>query len=114
MGEIYGIVWREKESWWKNEDIEKVVKDKKVAQKKWKESQLQEDKVFVRVVWRQESTLSPSFFNIAIDVMAEEVREAVPWSMLFADDITLCAESREDLSAHKLEAWELQVKSLKT
>ena len=70
MGEIYGIVWREKESWWKNEDIEKVVKDKKVAHKRWEESQLQEDKAFVRVVWHQESTF---FFNIVIDVMAEEI-----------------------------------------
>ena len=73
MGEIYGIVWGERESWWKNEDIEKVVKNKKVAHKRWEESQLQEDKAFVRVVWHQESTLSPFFFNIVIDVMAEEI-----------------------------------------
>ena len=47
MGEVYGIVWREKESWWKNEDIEKVVKDKKVAQKRLEKSQLQEDIKFL-------------------------------------------------------------------
>ena len=49
------------------------MKDKKVAHKRWEESQLQEDKAFVRVVWHQESTLSPFFFNIVIDVMAEEI-----------------------------------------
>ena len=46
------------------------MKDKKVAHKRWEESQLQEDKAFVRVVWHQESTF---FFNIVIDVMAEEI-----------------------------------------
>ena len=51
----------------------------------------------MRVVWRQELTLSPSFFKIVIDVMADEVRKVVPWSMLFTDDITLCVESKEDL-----------------
>lgn len=39
-----------------------------------------------------------------MDVIIEEVKEAVPWSILYADDIVLCAESREDLEM-KLERW---------
>ena len=36
-----------------------------------------------------------------MDVMTEEVREAVPWSILYADDILLCAETLE----MKLDRW---------
>ena len=58
----------------------------------------------VRVGLHQGSALSPFLFNIVMDVITEEVREAVPWSILFADDIALSAESREDLET-KLERW---------
>ena len=36
----------------------------------------------VNVGLHQGSALSPFIFNIVIDVMTEEVREAVPWNML--------------------------------
>ncbi|XP_068203584.1 uncharacterized protein [Palaemon carinicauda] len=32
-----------------------------------------------------------------IHVVTKEVKEAVPWSILYPDDISLCAERREDL-----------------
>ena len=58
----------------------------------------------VNVGLHQGSALSPFLFNIVMDVMTQEVREAVPWSILYADDIVLCAERREDLEM-KLESW---------
>ena len=44
LGETSGIVWEEKEGWWWDEDIEKVVKGKKEAKKRWEESQSNEDR----------------------------------------------------------------------
>ena len=60
----------------------------------------------VRVGLHQGSVLSPFIFNIVMDVMTEGVREAVPWSMMYADDIVLCGESRGELEA-KLERWRM-------
>ena len=53
----------------------------------------------VEVGLHQGSALSPLLFALCVDVLTEEVREEAPWSMLYADDIVLCAESREDLQA---------------
>jgi len=39
-----------------------------------------------------------------MDMATESVRELAPWSMLFADDIVLCAESK-DAVASKLSSW---------
>ena len=58
----------------------------------------------VKVGLHQGSALSPFIFNIVMDVMTREVRETVPWSIMYADDIVLCAENREDLEAN-LERW---------
>ncbi|XP_066965751.1 uncharacterized protein [Macrobrachium rosenbergii] len=44
LGETSGIIWEERESWWWEEDIGKVVKDKKEAKKRWEESQSVEDR----------------------------------------------------------------------
>ncbi|XP_064088416.1 uncharacterized protein LOC135202894 [Macrobrachium nipponense] len=52
----------------------------------------------------QGSALSPFIFNIVIDVMSKDVREAVPWCILYADDIVLCSEGREELE-ERLERW---------
>ena len=62
----------------------------------------------------QGSSLSPYLFNIKMDVVTEGVREHAPWSMLFADDIILCDETREGLE-RKLERWreELEGRGLK-
>ena len=37
-------------------------------------------------------------------VINQDLRETLPWGILYADDIVLCAERREDLEV-KLERW---------
>ena len=58
----------------------------------------------VSVGLHQGSALSPFLFNVVMDVLTEGVREAVPWTIMYADDIVLCAERREELE-EKLERW---------
>ena len=62
------------------------------------------DSLEVKVGLHQGSTLSPFLFNVVMEVMTENVREIAPWSMMYADDVVLCAESKEGLE-QKLEAW---------
>ena len=38
------------------------------------------------------------------DRMTDEIREEAPWTMMFADDIVICSESKEQVEA-KLESW---------
>ncbi|RZB98883.1 LINE-1 retrotransposable element ORF2 protein [Glycine soja] len=52
----------------------------------------------------QGSTLSPYLFTLILDVLTEQIQEIAPRCMLFADDIVLLGESREDLN-ERLETW---------
>ena len=36
--------------------------------------------------------------------MTDDIREEAPWIMMFADDIVICSESKEQLE-EKLESW---------
>ncbi|KAK3516670.1 hypothetical protein QTP70_021990 [Hemibagrus guttatus] len=58
----------------------------------------------VEVGLHQESALSPFLFAIVMDQLSEEVRQASPWTMMFADDIVICSESREQVEEN-LERW---------
>ena len=58
----------------------------------------------VKVGLHQGSTLSPFLFNIVMEVMTDGVRERAPWCMMYADDVVLCAETKEELE-QKLETW---------
>ncbi|KAK3526352.1 hypothetical protein QTP70_024631 [Hemibagrus guttatus] len=58
----------------------------------------------VKVGLHQRSALSPFLFAIVMGQLSEEVRQESPWTMMFADDIVICSESREQVEEN-LERW---------
>jgi len=42
------------------------------------------------------SALSPLLFLIVIEAISREFRVALPWEMLYADDLVVIAETEED------------------
>ena len=73
LGETSGIVWEEKESWWWDEDIEKVVKGKKEAKKRWEESQLDEDRSRLREKNKEVKRVVAQAKARAYDVIYDEL-----------------------------------------
>ena len=58
----------------------------------------------VKVGLHQGSALSPFLFAVIMDRLTVEVRREPPWTMLFADDIVICEETRKEVE-RKLESW---------
>ncbi|KAK3544187.1 hypothetical protein QTP86_008290 [Hemibagrus guttatus] len=58
----------------------------------------------VEVGLHQGSALSPFLFAMVMDQLSEEVRQESPWTIMFADNIVICSESREQVEEN-LERW---------
>ena len=58
----------------------------------------------VKVGLHQGSTLSPFLFAVIMDMLTDKVRRKPPWTMLFADDIVICEETREEVE-QRIESW---------
>ncbi|KAK3520182.1 hypothetical protein QTP70_017938, partial [Hemibagrus guttatus] len=58
----------------------------------------------VEVGLHQGSALSLFLFAMVMDQLSEEVRQESPCTMMFADDIVICSESREQVEEN-LERW---------
>ncbi|XP_065642625.1 uncharacterized protein LOC136074248 [Hydra vulgaris] len=68
------------------------------------------DRFKVEVGLLQGSSLSPFLFAIVMDRLTDEVRQESPWTMMFADDIVICSESREQVEVN-LERWRYALES---
>ena len=74
------------------------------------------DRVFpIKVGLYQGSALSPFIFTVIMEEISKSIWETVPWCMLFADDIILVAETKEEDNG-KLEEWReaLRISSTRT
>ena len=58
----------------------------------------------VKVGLHQGLALSPFLFAVTMDRLTDEVRREPPWTMLFADDIVICEETREEVE-RRLKFW---------
>ena len=60
----------------------------------------------VTVGVHQGSTLSPLLFNIVMEEATKECQRGVPWDMLYADDLIITGESKEDVE-QQLQNWKV-------
>ena len=51
----------------------------------------------VKVGMHQRSAFSPLLFVIVMEAISREFRVALPWELLYADDLVVITESEEDL-----------------
>ena len=58
----------------------------------------------IKIGLHQGSALSLFLFAWIINRLTDEVRREPPWTMLFADDIVICEETREEVE-RRLESW---------
>ena len=58
----------------------------------------------VKVGLHQGSALSPCLFAMVMDRMTDDIIEEAPRTIMFADDIVICSESKEQVE-EKLESW---------
>ena len=58
----------------------------------------------------QGSALSPLLFVIVMEAISREFRVALPWELLYADDLAVIAETEEEL-IKRLSEWKDNVES---
>ena len=58
----------------------------------------------IKVGLHQGSALNPFLFAVIMDRLTYEVRRETPWTMLFADDIVICKETKKEVE-RRLESW---------
>ena len=58
----------------------------------------------VKVGLHQGSALSPFWFAMVMDRLTDEITQESPWTMLFADDLVICGECRQQVETN-LERW---------
>ncbi|KAK3534869.1 hypothetical protein QTP86_032387, partial [Hemibagrus guttatus] len=68
----------------------------------------------VEVGLHQGSALSPFLFAMVMDQLSEEVRQECPWTMMFADDIVICSERREQVEENlERRRFALEIRGMK-
>ncbi|XP_071712410.1 uncharacterized protein [Rutidosis leptorrhynchoides] len=58
----------------------------------------------IEVGLHQGSTLSPFLFALILDELYRGIQENIPWCLIFADDIVLVSETKDELN-RRLEQW---------
>ena len=61
----------------------------------------------VEVGLHQGSAMSPFLFAMMMDRLTDEVRQESLWAMMFADDIVICSESREQVDENLNEIFQI-------
>jgi len=64
----------------------------------------------VKVGMHQGTALSPLLFMIVMEALSREFRVALPWELLYADDLVVIAETEEDL-IKRLNEWKCNVEN---
>ena len=69
----------------------------------------------VKVGVHQGSVLSPLLFVAVMEVVTRGVKEGLPWELLYADDLVLVAQSKEEELREKILQWKecMELKGLK-
>ncbi|XP_071688299.1 uncharacterized protein [Rutidosis leptorrhynchoides] len=58
----------------------------------------------IEVGLHQGSALSPFLFTLILDGLSRGIQGCIPWCLIFADDIVLVSESKDELN-RRLEQW---------
>ena len=64
----------------------------------------------VKIGMHQGSALSPLLFVIVMEALSREFRVALPWELLYADDLVVIAETEDDL-IKRLNDWKDNVEN---
>ena len=93
------------------EEYVQIVQDMYRSRKTQVVTQKSEIEYFpIEVGLHQGSALSSLLFITIMDVLTEHIERDPPWAMMFADDLVMCATTREEVEVD-LETWRVLLKS---